>query len=564
MKTIKGFYDVEPVDRSFFKVIPKRKAPVRPYPLLTMHQAEFLMHREFDQFGFEEYDDCWSCEGSRRSLPFISTDERPQRVLQKFMKYAPALFDFILPRIRIKPQSYNKGSALGYPVNGNPNIRRDIDEADVLTDAELVAERLGGEKARIWFSFYDQFRAGDFSAVEDAFTTINRRGQHELPSKIRTGLFINRSGEVYESEIDRRKDLVKINGLSGRKKIPLRDRNIFNPDVMNLFCQAVDTQIHHFIVNTPLCDANVYTKIKWDRSDFTTYDCNHYERYIGAIVEPYAELIGGIYAEQISRMVRQANLVPSDDWTQAFLIRPIFKPGQYLQLGSGLCVVTTVGKLANLVVTIAYFVEVHHLAVSDAIDATFRGEHNSMRRWMYGDDNRLAGSPSERAQYLKYIQEFFEITIDKQPKYLGTIWRADQYRFLLPSETFVLKGGLRERDHSFYTYPCLGQLERRETFRQFGEPEIGSHIIPFEDKTYDEMGFPFFEVVKRATVERIAARRLGQLLTREMVTDKEYLMSDEDKMRTGLYFGLSEKQTSENVLQIVSKTVREKLNLGAK
>jgi hypothetical protein len=330
--------------------------------------------------------------------------------------------------------------------------------------------------------------------------------------------------------------------------------------MINLYIQVWDTMLHRAIMKFPLCEANVYTKVEWPHdAPFASFDCKHYERCLGMVVFKYCEVIGGRYGEWLSKLARDPFLVPSASWRTQWLVRPRFSNSVFPQFSSGLCCVSTLGKLANICVQVGYFHEVEGLAISDAVQATLSGEHDGLRRWMYGDDNRVMGAKPKRIKFGSYMNEHFDIEWDETPTYLGTRFRPDVGRFLLPSDTYNLKLYCPERDYSFKSYPNLGYVERRKTFAQYGEPEISTLIIPYEDELLDSIGHPFHTFVVESVKEQIEARRKGETLTAHVLTDKEYLMTPEEQLNSGMFWGLPTPRTRAIVLNLVSENIKRKL-----
>jgi hypothetical protein len=243
-------------------------------------------------------------------------------------------------------------------------------------------------------------------------------------------------------------------------------------------------------------------------------------------------------------------------------LRPKYSNTVFPQFGSGLCCVSTLGKLGNICVQVGYFVEAEGLTVRDAVMAVLSGEHNGLRRWMYGDDNRLLGASDKVSRFLKYMGDYFVIEVDDTPRYLGTIWRPDVGRFLLPADTFNLKFYLRERDWKFSTYPNLGMVERRKTFTEYGEPEIGTTIIPYQDQLFNFIGHPFFEIVAAAVKERREANSIGTIISKLQVTDKEYLMTPEEQLASGAFWGLPADRTRDIVNRLVSPQIKERFHFS--
>lgn len=569
------YFITEELDRSFMSIVPKRLRAVRPYPGLTAHQADFIFSRSLTKFGFEQYKSCWSFEMRKRAVPYVTTDPRPLRVLEQFQRFIDPLLRHILPALKLYDQTYNKTSTLGYPIHANPNyvqaaadkaakvkaLTLDGEDPGEMSDEErieaLIHMRRSDKKREVLFGFFEHFEQGDFSAMDaNMVTTLSRRNQHEAPDKIREVPFINDSGICYEEAVDRTRYSEPIKALSDDVRVPMRTRIVHGPAVSNLYLQVVDTQIHSFLSNTPLCDSNIFAPLP-HLENVKSFDCKHYERDIGLLVDAWGAAIGGIYQRELYKLAHAPYVVPSDTWKKVFLIKPKLAKGQYLQLGSGLCVVSTLGKLANICVQIAYFVDVKKLAISDAIEVTLRGHYGGLRRWAFGDDNRVAGSETEATSFIDWMSNHFNIVIDEHPQYLGARWSQEDQRSYLTLESYLVKYGLRERDYSAYPFPYLGQIKRREKYKADGDRRIGQEVQPFEDEQYTNIGLPFYSVVKTAAKEAQLAQRLGLRLTEHMILEKEYLMSPREQLASGFNFNLGMARTEAVYRQLVGSQISE-------
>jgi hypothetical protein len=169
------------------------------------------------------------------------------------------------------------------------------------------------------------------------------------------------------------------------------------------------------------------------------------------------------------------------------------------------------------------------------------------------------GDPAEVKRFCDHMASYFDIDFDDVPQYLGTIYRRDLGRWVLPARTYNLKLYQPERDYEFKDYPHLGLVARRETFIEYGEPQIASDIIPFEDELWAAIDYPFVKIVAAAIAEKQAATRKGITLNQYLLTDKDYLMTEEDKIRSGLFWHFTPDQTATIVLSLVGDEVKEQL-----
>jgi len=151
-----------------------------------------------------------------------------------------------------------------------------------------------------------------------------------------------------------------------------RTRTIVRPPVLNLWLQCWDSMLHNAIMSHPLCDSNVYRHEKWPTgSSFITFDCKHYERYLGMAAITYASTIGGAYGSKLDMLIRYPFIVPSDDWLNCFEVQPLFKKGVYPQFSSGLSPVAPLGKLTNICAQVEYFHTHKHLDKASAVATVF-------------------------------------------------------------------------------------------------------------------------------------------------------------------------------------------------
>jgi len=544
---IQSMFSVKPAAAGFRKAVPRRISSIRPFKNIPNYDANAMKVRAYEFSNLTEYIPCWTGEKATRPIPFVSVDPKPLRAQEQFERFIQPLFDYLLPHVAPATQSINKISSLGYPVNMNPGSG--CDSRGVKTHQS---------KFDVVLELFEPMQAGDFSIYRDAYHTIGVRKQNESPTKEREFQFINGQGEIYQKTITASERTITVPQLG--EMIGSRTRTIVRPPVVNLWLQCWDTIIHNTILSYPLCDSNVYVSTEWPSdSHFVTFDCKHYERFLGMCALSYAEAVGGIYGEQLKLLIYAPYIVPSDDWTRFFEIRPQFREGVYPQFGSGLSPVAPLGKLTNLCVQIGYFTEIKHQDLRTAIATVLSGVSDKMRRWSYGDDNRILGDKSEVSDFCRYMGEYLDVEIDEEPRYLGTVFRRDTGRWMLPRDTYNLKLYQPERDYEWKDYPNLGMVERRATFSKYGEPEIASSIIPYEDELWNDIGHPFVEVAAAAVAEKMAAMRKGIQLNKYLVTDKDYLMTEAEKISSGLFWHFKPEVTASIVLSLVGNDVRDRL-----
>jgi hypothetical protein len=545
--TLQSYFKVQRVDKSFRGAVPRRKAPVRPFKRVSNYDANWMKVKAYEIAGLEEYNNCWTGEMAARPIPFVSTDSKPKYAQELMEKHLPAVLDYLLPTIVPGVQPINKVSSLGYPVNANPGLG--LDERGV---------QVYQSKFDVVMNYFRIMQSGDFSTYDDGFHTIGVRLQNESPSKERIMQFITSSGKIVERTINAEDRIINVPEVG--EMIGSRTRTIVRPPVLNLYLQCWDSLLHSAIMKHPLCDANVYNKQEFpEDSEFTTFDCKHYERYLGLAALTYADAIGGVYGEKLTMLIKYPFLVPSDDHRAIFEVTPQFRSGVYPQFSSGLSPVAPLGKLTNICAQVEYFTTHKGMSQKDAVFTVFSGTSPGLRRWMYGDDNRTLGTRSEREAYITFMSTVFDIEVDEIGKYLGMIWIPKRRRFMLPSDTYDTKLYQPERDFSFKDYPYLGMVERRHVFETYGEPVIGEKLIPYENTLWDAIEVPWHTIVQDAVSERMKANAAGKRLDTFLLTDKEYLATDAEKLASGEYWHLTPNEVETIVLSIVGDSIKSRL-----
>lgn len=483
-----------------------------------------------------------------RPIPFVSTDPKPKRSLEKFKKYINPLLEYLLPHVRPHVQTINKISSLGYPVNCNPG-----EGLDPVSHVQVWQSKFD-----VFLEFCEPMMHLDFSAFDDSYHTIGTRKQNEAPSKDRTFQFIDDDGHIYERIISGADRTIQVPQLGAM--IGSRTRTITRPDPRNLFLQCWDSMLHNALMTFPLHKTNIYNKEEWPQDAYIkTFDCKHFERYLGMLAIEYAQAIGGVYAEQMLKLIYLSFIVPSDTWRSSFEITPQYGPNVFPQFSSGLACVADLAKLATDTAAIGYFHEVLHMDMFASIDATLSGTSPGLRRWNYGDDNRMMGEQSKVDDFIHYMGDIFDVEVDDTPQYVGAIHRADIRRFVLPRRTYNLKLYQPERDYDWKDYPSLGMVERRNVFTEFGEPEIAAHVIPYENDLWNAIDRPYTTIVGEAVRERVTANKRGVSLTSLQVTDKSYLMTEEEKLHCGQFWHLTPDVTATIANLLVGENVKQHL-----
>jgi hypothetical protein len=545
---LQSMFKVEQVSKEFRGIIARRGAPVRPFGQVTNEDANWMKLHAYARAGLEEYNPCWTGEMESRPIPFVSTDRKPLYAAELMDKHIQAVFRFLVPQIVPHVQPINKVSSLGYPIHGNPGTG-----IDPRTGMQIFESKFD-----IVCDLFGPMQAGDFTAFIHMINTIGKRLQNDAPSKERTHQFLSSTGRIYQKLITALERQIKVPGLG--LMIGSRTRTITQPPVINLYIQCWDSMLHNAIMKHPLCHSNMYEHKKWpDDSVFTTFDCKHYERYLGMAALVYAKAVGGEYERILTDLIHAPYIVPSDDWRAFFEITPQFRDGVYPQFASGLAPVAPLGKLTNICAQVEYFVTSEGMAEDDAVRIVFSGVSEGLFRWMYGDDNRVMGDPVKRKAFVDFMGTVFDIEIDDHPKYLGMELVPSTGEFMLPKSTYNLKLYQPERDFSWKEYPNMGMVERRAVFSSFGEPIIAQDTIPYENTLWDSIEHPYYMIVAASVAERMKASKAGITLNKWEVTDKDYLMTDTERMSSGQYWHFKPDVTATITLSLVGEHIKDML-----
>lgn len=546
--------DVAPAAPWARRLVGPRKQAITPLVGLTIEQAALMQERLFPLAGLEDLMDCWTGEPYRRPIPFVSTDEKPKRVAEVFARYLPIILQLLLPTLKFPYQPINKISKLGWPVCRNPGAISIDKSSGGISDEDDEEQRLdrrrqphpGYEKIDYLNYFINQFNHNDFSSMspEHAFVMLSGRLQYESPNKKREQQFINDEGQVYNHTIQREDREIEVPKIG--RRVGSRYRVVFNFPVINLWMQCFDTALHSAILEWPLCRSNMYTKQTWSAEhQYRSFDCKQFERVLGMAVSIYAQNVGGIYGQHLQWMSDLPFIIPSDTRKTTWWLQHRYGKGIYKQFGSGMCCVADLGKLISISVHTHFFVEVLGVSPREAVIAALSGTSHGFTRYNYGDDNLMTGNPEKVDAFIKFVSNYFEIEEDEHPTYLGFKWFPDQSRFMLSRDKYVAKMILRERAWDWSDYPFLAWFDRRQIFKQFGEPYIAEKIYPAEDAVLDDCKFPFSEIALRAAKEKRESEQHGIALNAKDITEKDYLMTPEEKIASGRYWGYSPTQTRE-------------------
>jgi hypothetical protein len=172
----------------------------------------------------------------------------------------------------------------------------------------------------------------------------------------------------------------------------------------------------------------------------------------------------------------------------------------------------------------------------------------------YGDDNALSGDASAMRAVFDVIKTFLHAEEEDPPKFLGFLHTPDGWK--LGVESYLTKTYLNERapGTSFRKYPYFGWREKRAVYTKHGVELLRNVVFPAENYALMNHGLPWSEVLKQAMQESyVAAERGGVLRSPSWLLGKDYMMSAEDKIATGLYEGLYPSETKRMISFLLGK-----------
>jgi hypothetical protein len=504
-------FSCQSVESVLGSLMPRRKAePVRPWATMTVEDS-FAMIDEVMERYLPDYKGMSTFEMFKRQMPY-STELTKFAALGALLdNMLPYVYRFVLSQARPGVGAYEKRSRLGYPFFNLP-----LDKAHTIAPyLELTAQ-------------------GDLSVLDHAFATINVRLQPEKLAKKREYLFVDPSCKITEREItakDRFDDRIE--------RYASRTRLVFNYPVVNLCTQIADNAFHKALLRYPMFGRDM---MGWAKSNWTTrkpayvaFDLKHFERITGFVTNKWAQLVGGIYGDAISRMMALPFLTPAvgqgkEHWHP--MLVGTSSTAFVVQLGSGLSPVAPIQKITMLAVYMGYLVE-RGMSPDDALTALIHQQgdfvvHN------YGDDNFVeADSQSILDNLYSYLQKYLDVEIEDPPAFLGLAYNPIT-GFKLQADSYLLNWFLNERmpGSRFRPYPEHGWRARNEIYRMIGDPSISREILPWlEDHLLPKYGITPQSRERQYYYETLAMsdQHVQDSAFKLVVLEKLYQLTDEQK-----------------------------------
>jgi len=490
----------------------------------------------FSRFGLDDLVGCTTAEMRSRPVPHVFEVSKTKALTDLYSKWLPLIFARIVSELKPPTQVFNKTSRMGWPVLGRALYKKEACE-----------------------SFFKLIREDDFSFFDNCFHTINVRLQAESKNKKRDFLFIARDGLVYPKTIDEKARTFKSKKF-GVKRVSSRTRNVFNLPVPNLYTQCLDTAVHNALLKKASFHHNMYDPNLAPFSGETMFfDVKHFERATAGAVRARASLIGGKYG-RIGQLFSNAPfLCPSDDWKVAWLLWVDRDAGWSEQFASGYSPVAPVQKEIFWALLSEFAVRTFGMSPDAALDWAAGGGDQRIRIWNYGDDNAYSGDKSALDDCFEFLKQYLDVELEDPPKFLGFLHRPDGWK--LGVKSYLEKTWLNERPpfSTFRKFPNYGWVLKRQIYKKYGVPELADEVFPAENELLAKHGMPWSEVERAATLEEATARQFTALTADSLVHDKDWLMTAEEKLKTGMFEGLTPEETAPIIKDLLSSEWNEKL-----
>jgi hypothetical protein len=283
----------------------------------------------------------------------------------------------------------------------------------------------------------------------------------------------------------------------------------------------------------------------------------HFERHTASIARARASLIGGLYGDIVAEFTKAAFLCPSDTWKTAHFLWPDRDAGWSDQFASGDSAVAPLQKeiFACLYMEIAE--RLLRIPKNASLDWVLQGGDERFTIRNYGDDNSLNGDPGLLKEAFSFLKDYLEVEEEVPPKFLGFLWTENGWR--LGVESYLTKTYLNERAPytPFRKYPLFGWVEKRAIYSRYGVAQLEGEVFPMENHLLSANGHPWSEILVKAQKEAlIAGSEAGTYSSPAWLLDKDYMMTADEKVASGMYEGLYPEETRTMIQHLLGKEWR--------
>lgn len=513
------------------RFIAPRRGGIGSVPGLDIDAGAAVGDAIFREFGLDQFVGCTTAETYKRPLPHVFETKEVKALTDLYIDWAPYIFSRIMSDLVAPIQTFNKTSRLGW------------DSFEVLDNK---MDRLGPLISRV--------RRGDsgvYSEFLSSFVIMNVRLQAEAKTKSRDFIYLSDEFQPYHETVGEPQRTVEVASIG--RRVASRVRPVYNMPMLNLVKQVLDTAIHNVFLAYPAFHHDMFNgRLLPVTGQHLCIDVKHFERHTAMLVRARAQLLGGAYAKIGTVFEQIPFCCPTDSRKRFAFIYPDRKNGFSEQFASGDSAVAPAQKEVFLALYAEYFRQTRQLDRSSAIELVLQGGDNRLTIRNYGDDNSLSGDPGELKAVFEFLKSYLHVEEEKPPKFLGfefgspTAEEGVRPRWYLPVSSYLTKTYLNERRpfSNFRKYPYLGWVLKREVFSRLGDPRVAKEVFPFEDNLLAKHGLPWTTVLRNAENER--AKSLAQPTTTDAnwLMGKDYLMTAEEKIKSGEFFGMMPDQTA--------------------
>jgi len=473
----------------------------------------------YERFGLTNYLGLVTGEMKWRPIPHVFESKLVKPLVDLYTEWCPHIIDWYVPQLEPPYQAYNAVSKVGWPAFMVPK------------------DKLAYMETR-----FPAFERRDLSEYANAYAVCNVRLQVESRLKEREFQYLD---GLTESVIER-----LVNAADRTIRTPLgprvssRSRLIFNMPDYNLYKQVLDSAIHNALLKHRAFHHDMFNDDLLPVVGYhLCFDVKHFERSTAQVNRVRSQHLGGFYSMCGDNLARIPVAAPTMQWDGARFLYVDRDGGYSEQYGSGDSAVAPSQKEIFIALYGEFFKREYNLTYLQAIELVARGGDAKLTIRNYGDDNSINGDKATCRAFFDFAKQYIHIEEEEPPKFLGFV-RGERWE--LPMLSYLTKNWNAERAPytSFRKYPNMGLVAKRAIYAKLGQAIVNTEVIPEEDKLLAKLGLPYFEIMQKAQEEerRAAQSNAGQL-NKLWVLEKDYAMSAQEKIATGLFTGLTPQRT---------------------
>lgn len=528
-------------ERGWRSLMPSRRGPVVPLPGLSQREAAEIQDELFEVHGLSDHVGCSTAEPSRRSIPHTFRESEVANLTRLMQKWMPIMMRFAMKRLLYPIQAYNTTSRQGWPESIRPQTK---EYRQVVLDWHINNVLTGG------LDFY-----------RPAFITAAVRLQDESAKRIREFTFLDADGTPYRTKVDRRDDLVL---TEAGERVPSRPRPVYNFPMTNMVTQVLDTAIHNVWLAYPLCHHNINSRVPYPETNgknVYALDIKHFERYTYTGLRERAIAIGGLYQRIHELNMTLPFVCIADNWKRPFLVTPDRSGGWIEQFASGHSAVSALNKETMIAIFSEYHTTLGYTEDA-ALQVTLAGGEDGLKILNGGDDNFVFYDDRKRLDdMLSFLSSYVPTEEETPARFYGGLWDFDSRVFRPDALAYLRHTYLPERGIGppFRRWPAFGWMSRRNDYAKGGAKGIQS-IYDDEDAALSLYGVPWLNIVTLATREQ-RDQIDGIYRDQRVVDEKLWMLSEEEKLRTGLFVGYGPDKTKPIVDALISDENRKLLTI---